>query len=150
MGQVYPTRLPCNTTAKLGLVDEHCKAIAELLTPMYGQFPGGKLLRLCVTGNGAISDEGYQALLGLLNRNHCIQKIKVDDSSWQEIFDLVFHLNSEYGRGEFMEDGVFAGKERWVNFLAKLINLPSTQDEEKETLSALWYTLRNEPSFISN
>jgi hypothetical protein len=138
------------TLHNLGLDDEHCKAIAELRAPMNGQHPGRKLISLCVTGNRAISDEGCEALLGLLNRNHCVQKIEVDDSSWQEIFDLVFHMNTEYGRGEFMKDGVFAGKEGWVNWLAKLTNLPSTQDEEKETLSALWYTLRSEPYFISN
>jgi hypothetical protein len=65
----------------LGLEDEHCKAIAELLTPMNCQYPGRKLISLWLTGNGAFSDEGYEALLGLLNRNHCIQEIQVDDSS---------------------------------------------------------------------
>jgi hypothetical protein len=73
----------------LGLEDEHCKAIAELLTPMNGQYPGRKLISLWLTGNGAFSDVGYEALLGLLNRNHCIQEIQVDDSSWQETFDLL-------------------------------------------------------------
>jgi hypothetical protein len=136
----------------LGLEDEHCKAIAELLAPMNGQYPEGKLISLWITGNGAFSDEGFEALLGLLNRNHCIQEIQVDDSSWQEAFDLMCHMNTKYGRGEFMEDGVFADKAGWVKWLAKLTNLPSTQDEAEETLraSALWYTLRNEPSFISN
>jgi hypothetical protein len=136
----------------LGLEDEHCKVIAELLGPMNGQYPGRALEGISLKGNGAISDEGYEALLGLLNRNHCIQKIKVDDSSWKKTFDLVLHMNTKYGRGEFMEDGVFADKAGWVDWLAKLANLPSTQDEAEETrrANALWYTLRNEPCFISN
>jgi hypothetical protein len=136
----------------LGLEDEHCKVIAELLASMNDQYPGRALDDLWVGGNGAIGDEGYEALLGLLNRNHCIETIKVDDSSWQETFDLVVHMNTKYGRGEFIEDGVFAEKDGWVHWLAKLTNLPSTQDEAEEMLraNALWYTLRNEPCFISN
>jgi hypothetical protein len=136
----------------LGFEDEHCKAIAELLAAMNDQYPGRALDDLWVRGNGEIGDEGYEALLGLLNRNHCIETIKVDDSSWQETLDLVLHMNTKYGRGAFMEDGVFAGKVRWVDWLAKLTNLPWTQDEAEEMLraNALWYTLRNEPCFISN
>jgi hypothetical protein len=61
-------------------------------------------------------------------------------------------MNTEYGRGEFMQDGVFASKAGWVDWLAQLTNLPWTQDEAEEVLraNALWYTLRNEPCFISN
>jgi hypothetical protein len=135
----------------LGLDDEHCKAIAEVFAPMNVQeYQRRALHYLSVRGNGAIGDEGYEALLGVFNRNHGIDKIKVDDSSWQETFDLVFHMNVKYGRRKFMEDGVFAGKDGWVDWLAKLTNLPSTEDEEEEMLraNALWFTLRNEPSFI--
>ena len=136
----------------LGLEDEHCKVIAKLLAPMNGQYPGRSLNDLWLKGNGAIGDAGYEALLGLLNRNHRIQAIKIDDSSWQETFDLVLHMNMKYGRCKFMEDGVFAVKAGWVDWLAKLTNLPSTQDEAEESLraNALWYTLRNEPCFIFN
>jgi hypothetical protein len=136
----------------LGLEDEHCKAIAELFVAMNNQYPGRALCALAVNGNRAIGEEGYEALLGLLNRNHCIQKIRVDDLSWQETFDLVAYMNTEYGRGEFMQDGVFASKAGWVDWLAQLTNLPWTQDEAEEVLraNALWYTLRNEPCFISN
>jgi hypothetical protein len=133
---------------KLGLGDEHCKAIGELLVPMNGSDPGRSLSTLSLLGNGAIGEKGYEALLVLLNRNHFIQNIFVDDESWQETFDLVAHMNNKYGRGEFMKDGVFAGKAEWVDWLAKLANLPPTEDEVET--NSLWYTLRNKPCFISN
>jgi hypothetical protein len=55
----------------------------------------------------------------------------VDDQSWKTTFELVTFMNIEHQRGRFLQNGVFASKAIWMNFLV-----------------AIWYTLREDPAFI--
>jgi hypothetical protein len=77
---------------------------------------------LNLTGNPFIGQEGYVALVGLLNRRFDIVTLKVDHQNWQPTFDLVVYMNRYIHRGRFMENGVFSSKAVWVNFLAELTN----------------------------
>jgi hypothetical protein len=70
----------------LGLGDEHCKAVAELLVKHDGA-PEGALGQLALKGNPAIGEEGFDAILGLLNREHWLGTVTVDDKIWQAKFN---------------------------------------------------------------
>jgi hypothetical protein len=131
----------------LGLKDNHCKVMAEQMGKDEDLRPIEEL-NLC--GNPSTGQEGYQALLGLLNRKFNILCIDVDDQNWKAKFDLVISMNLEYSRGLFLKDGVFPSKEMRVNCLAKLNEtsyFPSSFTEA-ERLNAIWYTLREDPDFI--
>jgi hypothetical protein len=144
----------------LGLGDDHCKAVAELLVKNDGA-PEGSFGSLDLEGNPAIGQEGCEAILGLLNRNHWIETVLVDDASWSDKFRIVADMNTEHGRGEFLQDGAFHSKADWVNWLARLAGLEENdetetdneEDDETETddariLNFLWYTLREKPELI--
>jgi hypothetical protein len=79
---------------------------------------------------------------------------------------MVVDMNSKYGRGEFMEDGIFPDKVAWMDWVVRLANVEPAEeveeDEEEEEevdeeqdfetrkLSYIWYTLLEKPDFISN
>jgi hypothetical protein len=134
----------------LGLGDEHCKAVAELLVKQGGALDG-ELGQLDLRGNPAIGNEGFEAILGLLNREHWIEEVTVDDKSWQAKFNLVAEMNTK-GRGEFLRDGVFDSKIEWVAWLARLAALDGENEEadDPNTLNFLWYILIEKPEFISH
>jgi hypothetical protein len=134
----------------LGLNDNHCEVMAQELAR------GDALLRpihvLDLSGNPSIGQQGYAALLGLLNRKFDISAVDVDDQNWKTRFELVAYMNRECHRGRFMKNGVFPSKTIWVNFLAELA--PRTHcffrgylNEDKK-LNAIWYTLRENPDWI--
>jgi hypothetical protein len=146
---------PCGLHLRnLGLDDNHCKVMLEQTTK-------DDALRLktgCLDlwGNPSIGQEGYQALLGLLNRKFNIFRIDVDDQSWKAKFDLVVHMNREFDRGLFLKDGAFPFKAMQMNFLAQLTDRKSFSSLQKtcsriypnQWLNAIWYTLREDPSLM--
>jgi hypothetical protein len=133
----------------LGLGDEHCKAVAELLVKHDGA-PEGKLGQLSLERNPAIGQEGYEAILGLLNREHWIGEARVDDEIWHAKFDLVVEMNTKHGRGEFLRDGVFDSQDDWLNCLERLAGVGENDEtEDARRLNFLWYTLIEKPEFIS-
>jgi hypothetical protein len=127
----------------LGLNDNHCEVIAQEL------LRDDALLRpinvLGLSFNPSIGKQGYEALLGLLNRRFDIGVVQVDDKNWKATFDLVIHMNFEFDRGSFLENGVFPTKAMWVNFLAELTN---ARYVAAMRLAAIWYTLRENPDWI--
>jgi hypothetical protein len=146
----------------LGLNDNHCAVMAQALARDDAVLRPIKILNL--TGNPSIGQQGYQALLGLLNRSFDILRVVVvDDQSWRATFDLVLWMNSEFHRGRFLENGVFPSKAIWVNFLAKMSSPYSYYDyitktrrycwngnnaDATQRLNAIWYTLREDPDLI--
>jgi hypothetical protein len=130
----------------LGLNCNHCEVIAQEL----GR--GDALLRpieeLDLTGNPSIGQQGYAALLGLLNRRFNIGGVRADDQNWKSTFALVIFMNLEGQRGRFMENGVFPSKAMWVNFLAGLSTDRYCYSTEAKQLNAIWYTLRENPDLI--
>jgi hypothetical protein len=128
----------------LGLNVNHCEAMAQELARVDPVLRPINILDL--TGNPSIGQDGNEALLGLLNRRFDIRYVVVDDMSWKTIFDLVLHMNIEPQRGRFLENGVFASKAIWMNFLAELSLYRNWR--EAQQLNAIWYTLREDPAFI--
>jgi hypothetical protein len=129
----------------LGLNDNHCIVMAqELVRDDAALRPIGELN---LTGNPSIGQQGYAALLGLLNRRVNIGAVVVDDLNWKTTFDLVIFMNRKYRRGRFLKNGVFPSKAMWVNFL---VGLSTDHDLNggAYNLSAIWYTLREDPGLI--
>jgi hypothetical protein len=152
----------------LGLGDDHCQIIATLLRKndrappvevvgKLGEFlPGGAVFgELDLSGNCQIGLSGYEAILGLLNREHWIGKVSVDDVGWQAKFGLVTEMNTQHGRGAFLQDGVFDSKAAWVDWIARLAALENenananAKVDEARQLSFLMYTLTEKPEFLS-
>jgi hypothetical protein len=143
----------------LGLGDDHCKTVAELLVKN-DRARKGSFGCLDLEGNPAIGQEGCEAILGLLNRNPWIETVLVDDEIWSDKFRIVANMNTKHGCGEFLQDGAFDSKVDWVNWLARLADLEENaememddeEDDEMEMdariLNFLWYTLREKPEFI--
>jgi hypothetical protein len=140
----------CLSLNALGLGDEHCKVLAELLAKHDGASKRA-LGQLTLRGNPAIGEEGFEAILGLLNREHWLRKVTVDDKSWQAKFNLVAELKTK-GRDEFLQSGVFDSKIEWVAWLARLAALDEGNEEvdDARRLNFLWYTLIEKPEFISH
>jgi hypothetical protein len=128
----------------LGLNGNHCEVIAQELARRDDAFLR-PISVLDLTGNPSIGQHGYEAFLGLLNRNFAICAVDVDDKNWKTIFDVVVYMNWEYNRVGFLENGVFPTKAMWVNFLAELTN---TDYVAPMRLAAIWYTLRENPDWI--
>jgi hypothetical protein len=90
---------------------------------------------------------------------------------------MVADMNTKYGRGEFMEGGVFPDKVTWMDWVKRLVNATPAeemeededeveveegleveedqeedeeQDFETRKLNYIWYTLLQKPDFISN
>jgi hypothetical protein len=142
-----PVEMPSLTfhLQNLGLNDSHCEVMAQELVR------DDALLRpiaLDLTGNPSIGQQGHEALLGLLNRRFDIGVVEVDDQNWKKTFDLVVYINREYDRGRFLENGVFPSKAMWVNFLAELTNTHHSPYIPPRRLTAIWYTLRENPDWI--
>jgi hypothetical protein len=150
----------------LGLGDDHCKIIATLfvkndrapvgVVTNFGDFlPGGAVFgELDLSGNCNIGQEGYEAILGLLNREHWIGKVAVDDVSWQAKFGLIADMNTKHGRGAFLQDGVFESKAAWVDWIARLAALDDEKNakakvDDARQLGFLLYTLTEKPEFLS-
>jgi hypothetical protein len=132
---------------KLGLNVNHCAVMAQALARDDAVLRPIAILDL--TGNPSIGQQGYQALLGLLNRRFDILRVVVvDDENWQSTFEMVLYMNRHYHRGRFLENGVFPSKAMWVNFLAKISNSYCRYGNEAQTLNAIWYTLREDPDLI--
>jgi hypothetical protein len=91
----------------LGLNDSHCLAIAEDF-----RASGSKVLGLSLRFNPAISDEGYGALLGLMNWVNVIFAFRVDDKTWEAKLNLVAEMNRDHGRLEYMTDGTYKSERR--------------------------------------
>jgi hypothetical protein len=133
----------------LGIGDDHCKSVAELFVK-HDRAPDRAIGALDLRRNPAIGHEGYEAILGLLNREHWIGKVSVDDQSWQAKISLVAEMNTEHGRGEFLQDGAFDSKAAWVDWIARLVALDeNVEADDARRLSFLWYTLTEKPEFIS-
>jgi hypothetical protein len=129
----------------LGLNDSHCEAMAQALARDDAVLRPIKILNL--TGNPSIGQQGYVALLGLLNRRFDIGDVLVDDLNWKSIFDMMRFMNQSCHRGHFMKNGVFPSKAMWVNFLAEIVSVYSYWNAE-QSLNAVWYTLREDPDLI--
>jgi hypothetical protein len=140
-----PVEIPSRTFRlnNLGLNDNHCEVMAQELAR------DDALLRpldeFDLTANPSIGEQGYAALLGLLNRRFEILVVNVDDQNWKATFELVIQMNREYHRGRFLKDGVFPCEAELVNFLAELIK---RTDDQTKKLNAIWYTLRENPDLI--
>jgi hypothetical protein len=144
------------TLEGLGLDDDHCQAIAEhfaVHNEHYGASGDRMLRNLWLRNNPAIGKDGYAALMGLLNRHHAtLYTIRVDDKSWEAKFDFVMRMNTEYGRGQFLEDGVFASRSKWVDWLEWLDAAapPKNKQEESRNANFLFYSLLEIPGFLSS
>jgi hypothetical protein len=120
-----------------------------------------------LVSNPAIGLPGYEALLGMLNIISGIKQIRVDDAGWTATYKMVVDMNTKYGRGEYMEGGVFPDKVAWMDWVIRLANVApaeETEEEEQEELEEgedqqdfetcrlnyIWYTLLQKPDFISN
>jgi hypothetical protein len=143
-----PSEMPRSSTLfhlnNLGLNDSHCEAMAQELAR---DDPLLRPIGLDLKGNPSIGQQGYEALLGLLNRRFDIGVIEVDDNNWKKTFDMVVHMNRKYYRGHFMKNGVFPSKAIWMKFLAKLAST-DLYYYEAQRLNAIWYTLREDPDLI--
>jgi hypothetical protein len=149
-----PVEMPRRTVRlqNLGLNDNHCKVMAQELTKRDDAVLS-PIDEINLAGNPSIGQQGYEALLGLLNRRFDIRAVIVDDQSWKTRFDLVVDMNRECHRGRFMKNGVFPSKTMWVNFLAELAprtfpRYMSGDLSEARKLNAIWYTLREDPDLI--
>jgi hypothetical protein len=132
--------------SNLGLGDDHCEIIA---TNLQSNGPTETFGVLDLTGNPTIGQKGYEAILGLLNREHWIGKVHVDEQSWQSKFDLVIDMNTKHGRGEFLEIGAFDSEADWFSFLARLAGLvENAEADDARNLNFLWYTISEKPEFI--
>jgi hypothetical protein len=144
MGWLPLPRVFCLRT--LGLNHHHCKVMAEQLAMDFD------LLRPSTEfdfrGNPSIGEEGYEALLGLLNRKFDIRRINVDDQKWKATFFYVAYMNNEFDRGRFLKEGAFPSKTERVDFLAKLTNARFCPYREIEIFNAIWCTLREDPDLI--
>jgi hypothetical protein len=91
----------------------------------------------------------------------------VDDADWTATYKIVVEMNMKYGRGEFMESGVFPDRVTWMDWVIRLANVApvedveminkgqeeevyEVQDDETRQLNYIWYTLLEKPDFISN
>jgi hypothetical protein len=135
----------------LGLNDSHCLAITdEWLASMHSVNVTGpdEQHYLNLTGNPAISAEGYSAFLSLLNRVSAVP-FNVDDKHWQAKLNLVSQMNRDYGRLEYMTNGTFTSERHRLQWLQKLANLPSSSDkEERKHANFIWYELLEHPEFM--
>jgi hypothetical protein len=133
----------------LGLTDAHCKIISERAFP---------LSSLSLRSNPRIGQEGYEALLGLMNRSDFYHRIVVDDSTWEATFKLVSLMKSK-GRIEYMEDGVFISKSKWVDWISQVATMKTSSlvisdlwsniiYPQLDLLNMIWYTLREKPDWI--
>jgi hypothetical protein len=97
----------------LGLTDSHVLAIVDGLST-----PGIYLDYLNLESNPDITDQGYGALLNLINQANVIGAVYlckwdkrdesfVDEKAWEAKIDLVSEMNSKYGRLEYMANGTF-------------------------------------------
>lgn len=128
-----------------GLGDEHARVLVGLA--------GESLSKLSLKSNPAIGKDGYESLIGLLNRNHRLEEIRVDDARWQAKLNLVICMNRKYGRSAFMDDCGFSCKAKWVDLLAKLADSSSpehAEQEEERRVNYLWYSLLEKPDFFSS
>jgi hypothetical protein len=135
----------------LGLNDDHCEVMAQELArddALLRSINRFDLSEFDLSGNPSIGQQGYAALIGILNRRFDIEAVDVDDQNWQATFDLVIYMNCEYERGRFLRNGVFPSKAMLMNFLAELTN--RWRSNEAKTLNAIWYTLRANPDLIYN
>jgi hypothetical protein len=127
---------------KLGLDDNHCKVVVEQMAKDDALRP---IAFFDLLGNPSIGQEGYEAILGLLNKRFDIRFVNVDDQSWKAKFDLVIYMNREFDRGLLRKEGSSPSKAMQVNFLAKLAEYPYI---ETKMLNAIWYTLREDPDLM--
>jgi hypothetical protein len=142
------------TLEGLGLGDDHCKAIVERFALRKYEGTSDRMLRnLWLRNNPAIGKEGYAALMSLLNRRHAtLYTIRVDDKCWQAKFHFVMRMNTEYGRGQFLEDGVFTSRAKWMDWLEWLDMMAPPEDvqEECRNVNFLYYSLLENPGFLSS
>jgi hypothetical protein len=124
----------------LGLNDNHCEVMTQELARHAASLR--PIIVLCLTCNPSIGEQGYAALLGLLNRRFDIGVVVVDDQSWRSTFDLLTVMNIKHERGRFLENGVYPSKLTWVNFLTELSFScywsEEDEDDEAQKLNAIW------------
>jgi hypothetical protein len=112
---------------------------------------------LNLESNPDITDQGYGALLNLINRANvvgavCLCKWDERDESfvrekaWEAKIDLVSEMNSKYGRLEYMANGTFTSDEdrlQWLERVANLTRPYGWREEEWDAkhLNFIWYTL---------
>jgi hypothetical protein len=140
------------TLEGLGLNDEHCQAIVEHFA-MYNSNSNRMLHALWLRNNPDIGHEGYAVLLGLLNQHHAtLQSVKVDDKSLQATFDFVVRMNTEFRRGQFLRDGVFSCREKWMEWMEYLREAAPAENERERArnVNFLFYSLLENPGFLSS
>jgi hypothetical protein len=127
----------------LGVDDSHCLAIAQELrtsTSLMGD--------LSLAGNAAISDQGYNALLGLINRVNAIEAFYFDNKAWEGKLNLVSEMNRRHGRLEYLTNGHFTSDRRRWKWLEKLASLSSwNEPDAAKRVNYLWYELLEHPEF---
>jgi hypothetical protein len=143
----FPSESPRNLRLSyLGLDDDHCEIIA---TKLQSNGRDNQFCELNLIGNPTIGQKGYEAILGLLNREHWIGKVHIDEQSWQSKFDLVVDMNTKHGRGEFLQNGAFDSEADWFSFLARLAGLvENAEADDARNLNFLWYTISEKPEFL--
>jgi hypothetical protein len=117
----------------LGLTDNHIFAIVDGLST-----PGTHLDAMCVESNPGITDQGYGALLNLVNQDdkvgHSFEgrwiACFVDDAAWEGELNLVSQMNSDYLRLDYMTNGTFTSKERRWQWLERVVNLPISDEDD--------------------
>jgi hypothetical protein len=104
-----PVEIPSRTFRlnNLGLNNNHCEVMAQELAR--DDALSRPINELDLTGNPYIGEQGYAALLGLLNRRFNLL-VDVDNQNWKTTLDLVYYMNREYHRGRFLRNGVFPFK----------------------------------------
>jgi hypothetical protein len=155
----------------LGLTDSHVLAIVDSLST-----PGSRLGDLELTYNPDITDQGYGALLNLINQANVIGRVFLckwdepdescsDEKAWEDKICLVSEMNSHYGRLEYMTNGMFTSEEHKLQWLERVTEehklqwlervadhpRPCDRDEkewDEKHLNFIWYTLCQNPEMM--
>jgi hypothetical protein len=128
----------------LGLNDGHCIGIAEEL-----QSPDSFVRQLTLDSNPAISERGYSALLGLINRVNVVRMFSLDDKAWEAKLNLLTEMNRRHGRLEYLTNGHFTSERRRWEWLKKLASFRSwNRCDETKQVNYLWYELLEHPAFM--
>jgi hypothetical protein len=155
----------------LGLTDNHVLAIVHALSlPQCCT----TLIYLNLESNPGITDQGYGALLNLVNRVDLVGHPSgfewiaccVDDKAWEGELNLLTEMNCQYKRLQYMTNGTFTSDERRWQWLERVVKLPREYGERGEYLcyrgsdeyekkkrdakhlNFIWYTLRQNPEMM--
>ena len=109
------------------------------------------ILRLDLRQNPEITESGYKQLMGLFNRPTVhLREVLVDCPAWKANFDFVLRMNRA-GRLMALSNSEFQCREKWAEWLSKAgknINVTTKSMNDAESLAAIFYTLRENPTFV--